>query len=148
MERQVHEFYLMEYAALRTQLMQQYQTTFNWLIYIITADAVIVSWITNVSATKGTLGEIYYMAAALPLIISVFGHIILAVSYRSIESAIIYLKTIDRKYGDDVGFGQFYDGLKVHARLPSTRAVLLGVACVIDALAALFLVIVIFSQIG
>jgi len=145
MKREVHEFYLMEYQALRAQLTQQYQTTFNWLIYIITADAVIVSWISNVTATKGALSEIYYVAAALPLIISIFGHIILAVSYRSIESTINYLKLIDRRYGDEVGFGKYYDALKAKTKLPSTRGVLIGIACVIDGLAFLFLCLVIFG---
>ena len=145
MEREVHEFHIMEYTALRAQLTQQYQTSFNWLIYIITANAVIASWVSSNTGSKAQYGSLYYVAAALPFLVSIFGHVILFISYRSIQATITYLKSVDRKYGADVGFGRFYDNLKATAKLPSTRGILNGICWIIDGLALGFLCFVIFS---
>jgi hypothetical protein len=145
MEKEVHEFHMMEYTALRAQLTQQYQTSFNWLIYIITANAVIASWVSSNTTSKSQYGSLYYVAAALPFLVSILGHVILYISYRSIHASIMYLKSVDRKYGADIGFGRFYDQMKMTAKLPSTRGILNGICWIIDTLSLGFLCFVIFS---
>lgn len=139
MDSQVHEFHIMEYTALRAQLTQQYQTSFNWLIYIITANAIIASWVSSNAGSKLQFGSLYYLAAALPFLISVLGHVVLFISYRSIEATIKYLKVVDARYGKDVGFGRFYDNMKATTKLPSTRGILTCICWIIDGLALMFL---------
>lgn len=142
MEKHIHEFHMMEYAAVRSQLAHQYQNTSNWFVYVITANAIIVSWL----STQNGLGSVHYVAAVLPLIVSVLGHAIFIVSYRSIRAMIEYLKRIDNMYGPTIGFGAYYDGLRQGSRLPSTIGLLSGMFVIVEVLSLIFLLIVVFSS--
>ncbi len=107
MDDDVQKFYIAEYAALRSQLVDLYKTSNNWMIYVISANFFLVAWTAKAACNTNKLCQV---TAWLPLIITLIGLFLYRIHARTIAVIISYLAVIEGKFDTtEGGFGKFFD---------------------------------------
>jgi hypothetical protein len=119
MDDNIHKFHIAEYSALRSQLVDLYKTSNNWMIYVTSANFFLVAW--TEKAGCGT-NKLCHVTACLPIIVTLIGFALYWIHARTTDAIIDYLNETEKKFYSDGGCGAFLKNRKT-GRIISTRRV-------------------------
>jgi hypothetical protein len=88
---------------------------------VISANAIIVAWVANLTTKDGTLGQV---AIFLPILIAISGYLLSRINIRTSAIIIKYLKLIEESFNKEKGgFGKFFDDETKNAFFGAKRVV-------------------------
>jgi hypothetical protein len=144
MDDNTQKFYIAEYSALRSQLVDLYKTSNNWMIYVTSANFFLVAWTAKADCSTNKL---CLVTSWLPLVITSIGFALYLIHARTIDIIIAYLATIERKFDPDGGFDVFFKK-RTASCITSTRKVTTLIYLLQLAFSICFLMIFEIERIG